>query len=161
MISKEMTAGMLFQELTRARHNAVHMQLRERGLHDLGAPLILFVLKRSGQRGKLVVQRELADTLNVSPATIAVSLKSLERGGYVEKRPDAADARCKRIALTPKGAYALEMCMEVFRVVDERMFRELTEEETAQLTSYLRRMVNNLRGEEPPELSDERMKPIC
>jgi DNA-binding MarR family transcriptional regulator len=151
---------MLFQELTRVRHNAMHAELTARGLGDLGAPMILFVLKHRGQEGEIPVQRELADILHVSPATIAVSLKSLERGGYVEKRADSSDARRKRIALTPKGSSAMEMCAEVFQLVDERMFHGLAEEETGQLVGYLKRMLQNLRDGED-RIPCERTEPIC
>lgn len=161
MVTEPMLPGMLFQELTRVRHNIVHTELAAQGLSDLGAPMILFVLKHRGQEGEIAVQRQLADILHVSPATIAVSLKSLERGGYVEKRPDAADARRKRIALTSKGNDAVEMCAAVFRTVDDRMFHGFTKEETRLLTAYLRRMLENLHQEEDQTPHCERTDPLC
>lgn len=150
MQSQEYLPGMLFQELTRVRHSAVHALLVARGFGDLGAPMILFTLKHRGEKGEIGVQRKLSDFLHVSPASIAVSIKSLERGGYVEKRPDSLDARRRRIALTPRGSEAVETCMAVFREVDEKMLRGLTAEEAALLSSYLRRMTDNLRGDEAP-----------
>jgi len=161
MTTHELVPGMLFQELTRVRHSAMHAELAARGLGDLGAPMILFVLKHRGQKGEISVQRELADMLHVSPATIAVSLKSLEKGGYVEKRADSADARRKRIALTAKGTEAVEVCAAAFRAIDERMFCSLTEAETGLLLGYLQRMLENLRADESANPFHERTKPIC
>lgn len=143
--------GILFQAVARARNRAMQTELASRGLGDLGQPMILFLLKERGEDGRVAAQRELSDALHVSPATIAVSLKSLEREGYVEKLADAADQRRKGVRLTPKGEAALHRCLQVFRAVDQRMFEGFTAEETEQLSAYYGRMIHNLRGEPPPE----------
>lgn len=156
MLSQEYLPGMLFQELTRVRHTVMHAELAARGFGDLGAPMILFTLKHRGEKGEIAVQRKLSEFLHISQASVAVSLKSLERGGYVEKRQDSQDARRRRIALTDKGSEAVETCMAVFRELDEKMFREFSEEETDQLSSYLRRMTKNLRGDAPADPCCER-----
>lgn len=160
MVTQEILPGMLFQELNRIRHGFVQAKLSDRGLNDLGAPMILFVLKHRGQQGEIGNQRKLSEILRVTPATVAVSLKSLARGGYIEKHADETDARQKRIALTQKGNRAVETCMSVFREVDEKMFRGLTEAETAQLNEFLRRMIQNLREESELTTGCERTKSI-
>ena len=52
--------------------------------------MILFLLKDKGREGRIAAQKELSDAMHVSPATVAVSLKSLEREGYevTYLRPD-------------------------------------------------------------------------
>lgn len=152
MPTKPLLAGALFHALSRTRHNAVQAELSARGLHNLGSPFILFVLRDLGQEGELSAQRELADILQVSPATVAVSLKSLQRLGMIERRSDSADQRRKRIALTPKGIHTVDTCLEVFRQVDQQMFQGFSPEEQQQLTAYHRRMLKNLGGEELPPL---------
>jgi DNA-binding MarR family transcriptional regulator len=156
MQSQEYLPGMLFHELSRIRNNKVNALLAARGLGDLGAPMILFTLKHRGEKGEIGVQRKLSEFLHVSKATIAVSIKSLERGGYVERRPDSQDARRRRIALTAKGCEAVETCMAVYQEVDDKMLCGLTGEEAALLASYLRRMTDNLRGNEAPSACFER-----
>lgn len=138
------TPGMLFHALNRAHVNLLQAELSRRGLSDVGSPLILFILDHHGDRGEIASQRELAQQLHVSPATIAKSVKSLERLGYVEKRPDEADNRRNRIAITGKGAAAVKQCFEVFRQVDERMTQGLTPEERAELDRLQRKMLHNL-----------------
>lgn len=98
-----------------------------------------------------MAQRELSDALRVSPATVAVSLKSLERGGYIEKRPVAGDQRRKAVRLTAKGEAAVQRCFQVFHHVDETMFQGFTPEEREQVIAFHMRMLKNLRGEFPPE----------
>ncbi|MPM14979.1 hypothetical protein SDC9_61343 [bioreactor metagenome] len=151
--------GVLFQALHRARHTAVQTELNARGLGDLGSPFILFFLKHEGQ---VATQRELSDALRITPATVAVSLKSLERGGYVEKKTDTGDGRCKRVTITPKGLDAVESCISAFAEVDKRMFEGLTEEEFNELSRFHRRMLKSLWEAYPTLHSFERTEPpVC
>ena len=49
----------------------------------------------------------------VSGATMAVSLKKLEKGGYINRLVDQHDNRCNQICITEKGR----------EVVEESVFR--------------------------------------
>lgn len=97
MEMRENMPGILFQSVERARKQAIQTELSRRGLGTLGQPMILFLLKDKGREGRIAAQKELSDAMHVSPATVAVSLKSLEREGYVESwptRPTSAGRRC-------------------------------------------------------------------
>ena len=143
--------GMLFHTLHRVHKNVVQAQLGARGLADVGAPMILFILDHHGDHGEIASQRELAQALRVSPATIAISLKSLERLGYVEKRVDKSDARRNRVLITEKGKAAVQQCFAVFQEVDRRMMEGLTEQEQEELECLHRKMLDNLGGPKPCE----------
>lgn len=136
--------GILFHVLHRAHINAVQTELHERGLSDLGSPLILFILNHHGDHGEIASQRELAQALNVSPATIATSLKSLERLGYVEKRVDQNDARRNRVIITDKGNAAVKQCFAVFQEIDRRMMEGFAPQEWSELDRLHRKMLDNL-----------------
>lgn len=139
--------GMLFHVLHRAYANAVQAELKARGLSDLGSPMILFILSHQGNGGEIASQRALSEELLVSPATIATSLKSLERLGYVEKRVDGTDARRNRVAITAKGVAAVKQCFEVFHAIDARMMQGFTPEEAHDLDRLHRKMLDNLGSE--------------
>ena len=151
MEMRENMPGILFQSVERARKQAIQTELSRRGLGTLGQPMILFLLKDKGREGRIAAQKELSDAMHVSPATVAVSLKSLEREGYVEKRADETDQRRKAVRLTPKGEAAIQRCVQVFEAVDQSMFEGFRPEETRQACGYLMRMLHNLRGDLPPE----------
>ena len=143
--------GITFQAVSRARKQATIAELNRRGLGDLGNPILLFILHDRGVDGKVTAQKELSDALHVSPATVAVSLKSLERGGYVEKLPVESDQRRKAVRLTPKGEGAIHRCWQVFQDIDRTMFDGFSPEEVEQVCSFHMRMLRNLRGDLPPE----------
>ena len=134
----------LFYRLHRAKHNATLAALAEAGLQDVGQPRILFLLGEAEEDGVLSSQQDLAEKLHVSPATVANSLLSLERLGYVQRREDAADRRKKRVFITDKGRQARERCIEVFRQVDREMCRGFSEQELSALADTFRRMLDNL-----------------
>ena len=151
MEMRENMPGILFQSVERARKQAIQTELSRRALGTLGQPMILFLLKDKGREGRIAAQKELSDAMHVSPATVAVSLKSLEREGYVEKLADETDQRRKAVRLTPKGEAAIQRCVQVFEAVDQSMFEGFRPEETRQACGYLMRMLHNLRGDLPPE----------
>lgn len=68
--------------------------LSRNGLSNIGQPAILSILSQQ-ENGVIASQKELARRLRVSPATMTVSLKSMERDGYVKKLSNAEDLRCK------------------------------------------------------------------
>ncbi len=136
--------GMVFHALFRAHHNAAQARLSRQGLGDIGSPRRLMALRSVRERGDTPSQRELADLLHVSPATIATSLKSLERNGYVERRTDPEDTRRNLIYITDKALEALKESNRIFDGVDEAMFSGFSDEEVAQLNQYHLRMLQNL-----------------
>ena len=143
--SSELDPVFLLHALMRAHFNAQQSGLSRRGLPDLGSPKILFLLAEYPADGSgAPSQKEVADRLRISPATVAASLKSLERSGYVTRHADARDGRRNLIAITPKGRQALETTKEVWDSVDEYMFHGFSPEERALVADLHRRMLDNL-----------------
>lgn len=140
----------LFHGLHHAHERRVAEEQARRGLGDLGAPMLLLSLFSAEQAGERWSQRDVARTLRLSPATVAVSLKPLERDGYVERSADERDQRRNRVTLTDKGRRAVEKCGESFRAVDERMLTGFTPQEREQLTGFFTRMIENLGGVDGP-----------
>lgn len=140
----------LFHGLHHAHKRRVTEEQASRGLAELGAPWLLVTLWHAEREQMCWSQRQVARQMNLSPATVAVSLRTLERDGYVERSADQQDQRRNRVALTDKGRQAVEKCGESFRAVDERMLAGFTPEEKARLTGFFTRMLDNLGGAEPP-----------
>lgn len=74
--------GVLDHKLHQAHRNAVQAELNAAGLQEVGHPLLLCILRSAGDRcpdGQVQAQRELSTLLDISPAAVATSLKSLEK----------------------------------------------------------------------------------
>lgn len=139
------SSGMVFHALFRAHHNAIHAEMAARGVGDIGSPQILMVIRDLVKsNGHPPSQRELADRMRLSPATIAASLKSLERNGYVERSVDPSDARRNLLSITQKAEEALKAGWEVFCSVDAYMLSGFSRSEIEALNAFHRRMLENL-----------------
>ena len=88
-------------------------------------------------------QTELAEKMEVSPAAIAVSLKKLEKGGFVSRQCHENDNRVNYVKVTEKGRKAIEVSIRYFQEIDEAMFADFTDEEIELLGGYLHRVIAN------------------
>lgn len=88
-------------------------------------------------------QTELADKLEISPAAVAVSLKKLEKAGYIERQCKESDNRINHIVITEKGRQIIEVSICYFREMDEAFFADFTTEEMGQLENFLGRIIKN------------------
>lgn len=144
MTRKKPTVEPTFQALHRVHRLVVRTRLSQAGLDDLGSPAMLMILKQQFAGEARPSQRQLAQALSVTPATVAMTLKSLQRCGYIEKYPDLKDQRCKRIGLTEKGLEAVNTCEDIFEEANDKVRTGFTQEEDELLESYHQRMLKNI-----------------
>ena len=142
---------LLSRQVHQAHRTAVEEELARRGLRDVN-PLILSILKHMEQmQAQSFSQRDMARALDISPAAVTNSLKTMEQSGYVRREPEQEDARRNRVELTQKGRSAVEECEQAFLAVSQRMLAGFTLEEQAMLVDFRGRMLNNLRGSVPAQ----------
>ena len=151
---------LLTQQLHHAHRSAVGAQLSARGLGEVGHPVLLTILQstqQAGEAGCCPAQRQLAQVLHISPAAVANSLKSLEKGGYIRREPGAGDARRNQVLLTDKGRRAVEGCQQAFDAVSRQMLAGFSPQEQELLLSFRRRRLQNLLGSAPqsPQIKEE------
>ncbi len=128
------------------QHYVIHHALKDSTVH-FGQPPILDYLMENAT----CTQNELAKALNVSPASVAVSLKRMQKSGLVEKVTDAADLRRNRISLTEKGRQEIEHIHECFNEIDNKLFSGFSEAELSVLCGYLDRLCKNLSADIPQD----------
>ena len=133
----------LFHILQRRHEATVDTLLSQNGISNIGQPVILSILSHQ-KDGTIASQKELAKRLRVSPATVTVSLKSMERDGYVRKLSNAEDLRCKPISITEKGMRAAKLIDQVFETLDRGMYCGFTPEERSAISQLYQRMIGNL-----------------
>ncbi len=92
-------------------------------------------------------QVEIANWMQVSPASVALSTKRLQKSGYIVKEVDPDNLRCKRLYLTEEGKRIRKLAFERLGQLDKKMFEGFSEEEMIQFAQYLDRMTINLTGE--------------
>ncbi|MCH5273535.1 MAG: MarR family transcriptional regulator [Lachnospiraceae bacterium] len=92
------------------------------------------------------LQKELAEFCHVEPATMAVLLANMEKKGLIRKEIThvSGGKRAYRVYLTQLGRHLAEKVNAVVCEVEERGYRDFTEEEKEQLTVLLERVTKNL-----------------
>lgn len=137
MEKREIREAMVEMEIARKR--ILQPFFQDLGLSP-GQPRILNRLYEKDH----VTQRELADRCFMDVATMSRNLDRLEEAGYItrEKHPD-----CRRsflIVLTQEGRNRAAQVSEDFRLIDERIWQGLTEQEMTAFLSCARKIINNL-----------------
>lgn len=150
----------LYRDLKRMHELATSSVFMEQGL-NIGQPLLLFVLESQSNLGLNPTQRDLADELNLSPTTVTMSIKSLERQGCVRKFADEADMRKNRIEITDKGREIAKSCRRALDKVDEGMYLGFSDEEIALISSFFIRMTENLKKLTESANKAQKEAPTC
>lgn len=124
--------------------NKKHRHLIENALIGCGVyrgqhQLLMFVSRHEGKS-----QKEIAKGLGVTTATVAVSIKKLEKEGYIKKTVDKTDNRYNQIVLTKKGNEMVAKSHRLFEQVEEEMLKGFTMEELELLVSLFDRMIDNM-----------------
>ena len=100
-------------------------------------------------------QRQLADAVGSSEASVSNMLKHLTAGGWVERRPDAYDYRISRVFLTEQGAALRDAIARELGEIDASVRAELGASDTTSLESLLDR-VGEVFRRHAPDVEDER-----
>ncbi|HEY7023022.1 MAG TPA: MarR family transcriptional regulator [Ktedonobacterales bacterium] len=91
-----------------------------------------------------VSQTQLAGALCLDASTVTKMLLRLERDGVIERRSDAEDARILRVYLTSHGKTLVQPVLDVWRVMEERITRGMSEAEILLLRRLLLQIQSNL-----------------
>ena len=115
-----------------------------------GQPEILEYLNSHGDCS----QKELADFLGVSPASIATSLKRMGKAGFIERTEDEKDRRINRLRLSEKGNEVRLAGKAECDRVDKAMFSGFSDEEISVFSDMLSKIADNLS---PNGISDREL----
>lgn len=133
------TSSYRVAQLARSHRRLAETLLSEIGLH-VGQEMLLNAL----WEGESLSQSELAERLGIQPATLTVSLRPLEKAGYVKRLRDMEDQRVIRVSVTPKGMALRDDVEKAWRKLDEQTVKGLTPEERSTFDALLSRVTDNL-----------------
>lgn len=128
-----------FARVVRLYYSRMQAQLAEVGLYRGQPPIMALLHKRDGMS-----QKEMARALNLSPATMTVTLKRMERAGLIEREMDGRDQRILRVHLSEEGKRMCEMGERQVGRVAAELLDGFSAEERAQFEEYMRRVARNM-----------------
>jgi len=109
------------------------------GLYPGQLHLLEYIIQNDG-----CTQKEIADILRVSPASIATSTKRLQKSGLIKKKTDEDNLRKNMLSVTEKGAELAEKCRDGFDVFDKKLFGDFSDEELTSVKDHLDRLISNI-----------------
>jgi MarR family transcriptional regulator, organic hydroperoxide resistance regulator len=133
--------GLLLLLVSKAHHRLGAQEFEKLGLLRGQPPVLFEVGKKDG-----ITQSELAQKLEVTPATMTNLLRRMEASGLISRIRDENDFRFSNVHLTEAGRQALAQAVEVAHHIDEIIFSGFSPEEQNEITNYLERIHSNLTG---------------
>lgn len=134
------TLHMALINLIKAHRQRVYEEFSKVGLTE-GQPKILDFLSQNDG----CIQRELAESCHIEPATVTSILTNMEKSGLIYRVLNSKDRRVLNVFLTEKGKEAQKQVEKVFSLIDEECFTGFSEEEKKQTIDILNRLYKNMR----------------
>jgi DNA-binding MarR family transcriptional regulator len=88
---------------------------------------------------------KLAERTMVSPQAANELIKSMEKNGWIVRKPDPNHGRIINISLTREGKQLLTRCNKVIAKLEREMLKGLSDRQIATLHGQLRNAVGMLR----------------
>lgn len=123
----------------RLHHRAMHRYFRSVGMFN-GHPHMLFIIRhRPG-----ITQKELAEVMEISPASVAISVRRSEEAGLIRRCRDERDGRVMHLYLTAEGERMDAACARGRDFLIAALYRDFTPEDRRALYALLEKMTNGL-----------------
>ena len=107
-------SGYLLRQAWNAFHGAMESALREHGLSGAQYAVLSVLARDPGMSGA-----DLARACNTTPQAMNGVLATLERAGFVERRPHPTHGRILQVNLTDEGARRLEAATPAVRALEQ------------------------------------------
>src|ERR1700754_1775565 len=137
----QVTFGFLLHDTARLLRRDFERRSKGTGLTRAQWAVLAYVARNEGSN-----QAALADMLEIEPITLVRLLDKLEAAGLVERRPDPADRRVRRLYLTEATGPLLGQLQDLASETRESALAGLSESERRQLTDLLMKVRANLSG---------------
>lgn len=128
-----------FRTLMRKHRILVQDYLNTLGLY-MGQPRVLFYLEEHPQ----ISQRELSEMLETSKEATSVSVRRLEKSGFIDRKECQQDRRINLLNLSQQGLDIVKDLRANFDEFNKSMFIDLKEKEKRELKRLLEIMNESL-----------------
>lgn len=130
--------------LSKLLRQSFNEAVAQQGLFSGQQDIVLALTENEG-----ITPSELAKLMEVSSATVSVSVKRMEKSGFIIKKADENDARITRLYPTEKAKQAPENIRNKMDSLETILKQNMTEEQAQEFSALLEIAVQNMlkRGE--------------
>lgn len=133
-----------FKQTDKLHRCLIEQRMKELNLHRSQHIMLMCIAGFDGDAP--LTQKMLSQKLDISAATVAVSVKKLEEQGYITRESMTGDGRCNTICITEKGKNILMEAKGIFDEVDSAMINGVSEEELDVFVGCLEKFRSNLKA---------------
>ena len=134
--------GPRVMELSKYLRKNFNAAVAEQGLFSGQQDILLLLCHQPG-----MTLSQLSHALGVASATASVSIKRMEKAGFVEKRVDENDARVVRLYPTPGAADAPRKIRQKMDALESVLSAGMSADEVLELVRLLDRALQNVGQE--------------
>jgi len=138
--------GGIVGQIARIREKAnalVENELKNRGIKGIvpaHGPVLVFLL----QQREPVPIKAVVESVRRVKSTVTVTIRTLEKHGYLRKLPCETDARVTYVELTPKGRRLQKDFEEISRTLRSKLYGDMSEKDRERLVQQLEEIEENL-----------------
>ena len=129
---------MFLSKLMRSNFNKV---VAQHGLFSGQQDIVIEIINNEG-----ITLNELAKRLDISCATASVSIKRMEKSGYIIKKADKNDARIIRLYPTEKAKEKNDSIRYHMDALDETIKKGMTDDEIGLLSDLIKKLAKYMKG---------------
>lgn len=133
----------LFKQLFiihRLHFHILKEKLEKCDIHPGQPPMLMLIAKRDG-----INQNHIAKKLNVSPATVAIMLRRMEKADLVFRKHSENDRRFQHVYLTEKGREVVKIIKYEIEKTEQIATDGFSESEKKELEHLLNHVIDNLK----------------
>lgn len=138
-----MQLNMVIHRIFHAQKNRIRPEMYKIGLSP-GQPKVLSHVYAHNR----CMQKEIAEALDIEPATVSKILDNMVEAGLVERAPMAERKRAESVTITQKGREYYDRWTDICAQYETVALEGFTEAEREQLFAYLHRLYRNVTGKE-------------
>ena len=138
--------GGIAGQIARIREKAnalIEKELKNRGIKGIvpaHGSVLFFLLQQS----KPVPIKAVVENVRRVKSTVTVMINTLEKHGYVRKRPCETDNRIMYVELTPKGRRFRKDFDEISQVLLNKLYKDMSKKDRKHLVEQLEKIEVNL-----------------
>lgn len=132
----------MFHTLNRGYHCCINKISQEIGLSKGQPPVLMFL-----EKDKSKTQRELADMLNIKPASMTDVLQRMEKNGLIERNRGEIDLRTMHVTITEKGREKSDEFLQKERNLETLFFKGFEDGEKEEFLKLFAKMTDNIMSE--------------
>ena len=126
-----------------------YLKVAKPAVNDIAGGRRGYEVLAAAARGEAGTQLALAQRLGVDRTVMTYLLDDMESCGLIERQPDPADRRARRVVATEHGLSVLASVHKHLRAAEDHVLSGLEEPDRTQFRTLLHRLASRANAEDP------------